>query len=259
MNIVSPYTLLAEGMPEHLTVTRLVRGQLWTGAELSDGSAGIAMRSRTATLPRQHGTLIGLSARQAAGALFSWNLEEASDAMAVVNAWYNSEARLKGAGSAYDYRMPCTRGMDTRGKTVALVGHLSLSPDTLAGAARVYVLERQPQPGDYPDAACEEVLPRCDLVIITGSAFVNKTIPRLLELSGGAERIVIGPSVPLCPALMRAGIARLCGMAVGDKPRMFEKITQECAPGYRYGGAWMISGYENQAFRACKKAPAPPG
>ena len=86
MNIVSPYTLLVEGMPEHLTVTRLVRGQLWTGAELSDGSAGIAMRSRTATLPRQYDTLTGLSARQAAGALSSWNLEEASDAMAVVNA-----------------------------------------------------------------------------------------------------------------------------------------------------------------------------
>lgn len=231
---------LYQGIPDHIYVTRLVRGSIWTGAELSDGSTGLAMHVTTATQPRIRETLVGLSARQASQSLDSWNLEEASDAMAVINAWYNHENRLKEIGRVYNYLDPCTTGMDTAGKTIALVGRLSLSPDTLAGAKQVYVLERNPKPGDYPDMACEELLPQCDLVIITGSAFVNKTIPRLLELSSRARVIVIGPSTPLCPGLISAGIDRLCGMAVTHKERMLTNIATEQKSGYHYGSAWML-------------------
>lgn len=231
---------LCQDIPDDIQVTRLVRGHLWTAAELSDGSAGIAMHVETATRPRLHESLVGLSARQAAWAIASWNLEEASDAMAVINAWHNNKMRLAGAARPYDYMDSCTTGMETSGKTIALVGHLSLAPETLAGAKQVYVLERKPQPGDYPDMASEALLPLCDLVIITGSAFVNKTLPRLLQLSAQARVIVIGPSAPLCPGLIGAGIDRICGMAVSDTARVFDSVTKEKISGYRYGQAWML-------------------
>ena len=60
--------------------------------------------------------------------------------------------------------------------------------------------------GDYPDSASESLLPECDYVFITGSSFVNKTIPRLLELSRNATTVMIGPSTPASPILFDYGV-----------------------------------------------------
>lgn len=92
-----------------------------------------------------------------------------------------------------------------------------MPPGTLDAAKQVYILERHPKPGDYPDSACEYLLPECDTVLITGSSMVNKTLPRLLELCKNAYVILTGPTVPLCPALLDFGIDRLAGMVVTDK------------------------------------------
>lgn len=71
--------------------------------------------------------------------------------------------------------------MDIEGKTVALIGHLKLGDEALKGAKEVYIIERDPRDGDLPDSACEYILPECDVSIITGSAAVNKTMPRCLS------------------------------------------------------------------------------
>lgn len=60
--------------------------------------------------------LAGLSARRAAGAVRSWNLLEASEAMAVINAFYNTPERLKKLGALCDYDKSCTKGMETEEK-----------------------------------------------------------------------------------------------------------------------------------------------
>ncbi|MDD7445395.1 MAG: DUF4213 domain-containing protein, partial [Clostridiales bacterium] len=86
MDLSYIYTLLSGGVSDKLTVKRIVRGLQWTAAELSDGSMGIAMRYPSETIPRMHNdTLVGLSAREAAEAVLSWNQEESSEAMAVIN------------------------------------------------------------------------------------------------------------------------------------------------------------------------------
>ena len=130
--------------------------------------------------------------------------------------------------------------MMTEGKKIALIGHLSLQPGALDGASEVYIIERSPKQGDYPDPACEYLLPDCDIVIMTASAAVNKTLPRLLELSRDAQTIIIGPTTPMCPELKALGISRLSGMVVRDKDA-FERWTLK-TPGspYPYGDVFMI-------------------
>lgn len=233
------YSRLIEGIPADVTVARVVRGLNWTGAQLSDGGTGIAMRLPVDTVPRMFASLTGLSAREAAHAALSWNLEEAAEGMAIINAWYNRSALLDNA-TQYVYTSACTAGMETRGKEVALIGHLGMADDALTGAKRVRILERDPKPGDYPDAACDFILPACDLVIATGSTFVNKTLPHLLDLSRSAKVLLVGPSVPLCPALLDCGITRLCGLCVTDADAMFSAITERRETGYRYGDAYRI-------------------
>jgi uncharacterized protein (DUF4213/DUF364 family) len=76
---------------------------------------------------------------------------------------------------------------------------------------RVHVFEKRPRDGCLAASEAETILPGCDLVIITGSAFVNKTLERLLQISRGYT-LVIGPSTPLSPVLFEFGADMLAGI-----------------------------------------------
>ena len=210
-------------------VARIVRGVSWTAAVLTDGRTGVAMHTEGESRPRRFETLEGLPARQAAEALFSWNLEEASEGLAVVNAVYNTMERAEAlCGPA---PTDALEGLDLTGKRVGLVGNLlghgGITPEVLAPAREVVILEREPREGDYPDSACEYLLPDCDLVVITGSAAINKTLPRLLTLAAGAEIVLTGPSVSLCPALLELGILRLSGQIIREPEAMLAAIVEK--------------------------------
>ena len=86
------YDILQSALPDNVFVKRLVHGISWTAAVLSDGSVGVAMHTPGETVPRMYGSLIGLSLNQAGQAMLSWNMEEASEAFAAVNAFYNNPA-----------------------------------------------------------------------------------------------------------------------------------------------------------------------
>ena len=234
------YQILIDGIDGDLTVTEIVRGKSWVGAELSDGSFGIAMNTDGASIDRIFPTLLGLEAKKAAEAVMSWNMEEASEGMAVINAFYNSEKKMRDLDCEAPYDRICTRGWETEGKTFAFIGHLRMSEETVKGAKKVYIMERRDIKGDYPDAACEYLLPECDFVLITGSASVNKTMPRLLELSEKAKTILIGPTVPMYPALIGHGIDRLSGMVVKDKDQFKKWMVEASGNPYPYGYTFMI-------------------
>ncbi len=226
------YDLLLDAIPADtgLTVAQVVQGISWTAAVLSDGTCGVGMRTEGSSYPRRFETLLGLPLRRAAEALLSWNFEEASEGMAVVNAWFNRRERAEALGCFYTDS--ALSGLSIEGKTLGFVGHLvrhsGITEELLAPSKTWYILEREPKPGDYPDSACEYLLPTCDLVVITGSAAINKTLPRLLELSRNAEIVLTGPSVTLCPALLDAfGIRRLNGQAITDVEPMLERIVRE--------------------------------
>ena len=206
------YDTLLENLPDCGYVSTVTSGKIWTFAEVETGSGGFAMTTAGNTVPPEENTLEGLSCRQAAAWVKSWNLEEASGAMAVINACYNTPGRMETLGCYEPFERYCTEGLDFYQKTVGIIGHMNMPGDLLKQAKDVYILERNPQPGDYPDPACEYLLPRCDVVLITGSSFVNKTLPRLLELSKNAYTIVTGPTVPMCTQLLNLGIDRLAGL-----------------------------------------------
>jgi len=237
-------TLLAD-LPPQSTVQSIRSTRFWTMAELPGGALGIAMTTGGDSRPPLFTDgLSSLTAAEGASAVKSWNLPEASGGMAVLNACYNTEARLKEFNCEVPYHQYCTHGLDLTGKTVGLIGHLKMPRDALTGAKQVYILERQPQPGDYPDSACEYLLPLCDVVLITGSALVNKTLPRLLQLSRNACTILTGPTVPLCPALLELGIDRLAGLVITDSAGLRRHLADaRSGPPYPYGKTFLLTRY----------------
>ena len=223
---LSYYDILQAGLLEDLYVEELVHGISWTAVVLSDGRCGVAMHTTGETVPRMFGSLIGLPLNQAGQAMLSWNMEEASEAFAAVNAFYNHDGCgfVKTDAKTLD-------GVEIRGRTVGMVGmmigHSNMRQEDFASAKKLYIMDREEKAGALPDSASEFYLPLCDLVIITGSAAINKTMPRLLELSRNAEVILTGPTVTCCPELRELGISRLSGRVITESDAMLKAIVEK--------------------------------
>ncbi len=208
-------------------------GKYWTMAETA-GNTGIAMTTPADTMPKIFPDgIVGLSTAEAAQAVKSWNFSEAGYGMAAINAAFNTPERLEKLNCYEPYENYCTRGIDFNGKTVGLIGHMHGPDEMWEAAKQVYIIERNPQPGDYPDSACDYLLPKCDIVLITGSTLVNKTLPHLLELCENAVTILTGPTVPMCPALLDFGIDRIAGLVIDDRDKLRRRVT-ESIPGTPY-------------------------
>ena len=235
----SYYEILLSGLPGNLTVQRLVHGISWTAAVLSDGRTGVAMHTPGETVARMFDSLVGLPLDQAGQAMLSWNMEESSEAFAAVNAFYNHNGCgfVKPEAKTLD-------GVEIRGRTVGMVGmmigHSNMTQENFAEAKKLYIMDREGKTGALPDSACEYYLPLCDLVIITGSAAINKTMPRLLELSRNAEVILTGPTVTCCPELLTLSISRLSGRVITESDAMLKAIVEKRTSVNRFSAAYQV-------------------
>ncbi len=241
-SIYSLYDSLLSGLDGELSVSSTLSGQQWCLAA-TDSGMGIAMHTPGSSRPPMFpGGLEGLELGLASKALMSWNMEEASFALAALNAFYNTPERLAALGAALPEGGHYGDGLDFTGMTVGIVGHMRGPAGLREAAKEVYILERSPKPGDYPDTACDYILPGCDLVIITGSSLINKSLPHLLELCRNACTILTGPSVPLCPALLDFGIDRLAGLVVTEREAMARHV-RDSVPGspHHLGRPFLLS------------------
>ncbi|MEA4921933.1 MAG: DUF364 domain-containing protein [Eubacteriaceae bacterium] len=218
--------LLAE-IPKGPTVDCVHQGPTWTLVKAGD-LTGIAVTINEAHLSiPTYDHLEGRSLKEVAALCKDWDFMTAGVGTAALNAWLShSDFAADGIGDAVrtgntfdDY------AQFAKGKKVAVIGHFRMLERSLLDISQVSILERLPEPGDYPDSACEYILPEQDLVFITGSAFTNKTLPRLLELSKNARTVIVGPSTPLSDILFDYGVDELSGLVPGDIPAtQFESI-----------------------------------
>ena len=236
------YDTLIRGISSDAAVTGTLMGQCWTAVETAD-RFGMAMTTPVDTVPRMlSGEYTGIQLKELAQAAKSWNLTEAGFGMAAVNAYYNTPARLEALEAYEPFDKYCTDGLDLRGKHIGVVGHLNMPQSVYEQAASVRILERSPRPGDYPDSACDWLIPQCDVVIMTASTLVNKTLPHLLDLSKNAYTILAGPSCPMCPQLLDFGIDRIAGLVITNAEGMKDKIRREISgPPYPMGKPFLLS------------------
>lgn len=236
------YDALISGIPTGHTVIGALSGRYWTAVETTH-SFGMAMTTPGDTVPPLFPTpYTGMELAELAKAAKSWNLTEASHGAAAINAFYNTPQRLEALHADAVFDQYCTQGLDLYGKRIGVVGHLNMPNFVREQASELLILERSPRPGDYPDSACEWLLPTCDIVLITGSTLVNKTLPRLLQLCEHACTILTGPTVPLCPALLDLGIDRIAGLVITDRTAMRHQIeTDLSGPPYPHGRPFLLS------------------
>jgi len=215
---------------DHANSDRLVEavniGLVWTVCKA--GSCGLAMspQSATRTLPWS-GTLVGKPLRELCAWINDWDAHQAAVGMAAINAALNAQPLPAGitlpAGNlaVFEHFLP-----QLHGKKVVVIGRYP-NIERYADHIDLQIIERQPNATDYPDSACEFLLPTADWVFLTATSLINKTFPRLAELSQHATTVLMGPTTPWLPQLAEFGIDYLAGVEVIDA----EKLQQTVAEG----------------------------
>ncbi|MBR2779420.1 MAG: DUF364 domain-containing protein [Firmicutes bacterium] len=246
------YDELINGIPAGHIVEEVVVGSSWTMVK-AGRLCGVAHTVKTDTRPRMlPEVVVGMDLKDVAAAAKSWNFIEAGIGMAAVNAYYNAldrllslgvelqpkkgrkvsvSAEINGTGEDRILEEDVLFGTEDRrnedpfddppkymaGKKVAVVGHFPRIVQQLSGLAELSILERSPSEGDYPDSACEFLIPEQDFLFITGMTLTNKTLPRLLQIAGDRVEVsVVGPSGTASDILFRYGVDNISGFTVTD-------------------------------------------
>jgi uncharacterized protein (DUF4213/DUF364 family) len=113
------------------------------------------------------------------------------------------------------------------GRRVAIVGHFPFVSRLRSITGELSVIEKNPREDDLSEDEAEKVLPKADVVGITGTALINHTIESLLNLCPSeAYIIVLGGTAPLSPVLFDYGIDAVAGTLVTDPDTVLRSVSQ---------------------------------
>ena len=206
-------------------------GLVWTSCTSEEQHTGLAMSPqlpiRTLTWP---GSLAGKTLGELAGWITDWEPYKATVGMAAINCSLNQHELPSGITllpvpelgnlAVFEHFLPLLQG-----KKVVVVGRYP-GIERYAGAINLSIIERQPQNTDYPDPACEFLIPDADWVFLTASSITNKTFPRLAALAQQAKTVLMGPTVPWLPELHTFGIDYLAGVEVVDAGKLCQTVAE---------------------------------
>ena len=216
----------------------IVVGQMYTGVKIEE-RLGIALTlNEWGYVPRNVGNLRGTKVAHLAR---SWNSLEACIGTAAINALLPVPKRYEKIADIFKY----TLKMCENYHRIVFVGFMPIVEKLKFDDKEIYVFERRPGYREFhdiklffsdklkekinytllPDTAMEEVLPKCDLAVITGSTFVNKTTDKILEMSGGYN-MIFGPTTPMTPILFEYGADELAGTINRDANKIWDIISQ---------------------------------
>lgn len=218
------YDALIEGIPEKCLVDEFICGTYAVLVRSGNG-CGFSQVLPGDTLPEMMKKSLHMPLKKLAECVKSWNFIEASVGMAAINAWYNSPETAVSNGIALTNSLYSEDRLNDpfiayqnviRNKKVAVLGHFPYIEQLLQPVCDLAIIEREPEEGDYPEAAAEYILPNSDFVILSCTSLVYKTLPRMLELARNAYVVIVGPFTPLAPQLFSLGVNDLSGFVIKD-------------------------------------------
>jgi uncharacterized protein (DUF4213/DUF364 family) len=219
------YELLLDHATGNHIIESVNIGLVWTLCKA--GACGLAMSPQLATRTLSwSGTLVGKPLRELCAWINEWDAYQATVGMAAINAAINTQPPPAGVNLAagnlavFEHFLP-----QLYGKKVVVIGRYP-HIERYAEQFDLKILERQPVANDYPDSACEFLLPQADWVFLTATSLINKTFPRLAELAQHATTVLMGPTTPWLPALAEFGIDYLAGVEIIDAEKLQQTIAE---------------------------------
>jgi uncharacterized protein (DUF4213/DUF364 family) len=223
-------TALAWNSQERVADIRVGLG--YTAVKLESGKAGVAcmlghrLGKGTCSLLPQAGTLTGIEVGQAIPFCRSQNVVEASIGLATLNALIDWTGD---AGSSNEELVELLH--INQHDRVGVVGQIAPIVNAIRQRANTCVVFDEGKVGQegITDTAQErEMLPQCDVVILSATSLLNHTFDGLLiQASGAREICVMGPSTPLLPEVFRVrGVTLLAGCQITDANQILRIVSE---------------------------------
>jgi len=201
----------------------------YTAVLLEDGRCGLAYTLHeeayeSCCVVGEAGTLAGRSAPQLAAWIKSSDTTACAVGLATLNALIGPPDRAVESDivdllpvGAHD--------------AVGMVGYFGPLISPLKKRARVlHVFERRPDSGggSLPESAARDLLPECQIIIMTATTLLNHTIDGLIELCKNAREVaLLGPSTPFLPEVFgNRGVTILSGLQVVDAPQVLRVVSE---------------------------------
>lgn len=211
-------------------VTNIRIGAVYTAVQLENGQVGLAYNFRSRDFGRMpidgNGwDLVGNTAGRFLEFLRSDNLIQSSLGLATVNALARPEGHEILAGDVLDVvRLYQTDRVGMVGFFEPLAKVISFRVRSL----QVFERDRNRFSDLLPEEKALEVLPQCDVAIITSTSILNRTVDELLKVSGHCrEVILLGPSTPLLPeAFQGTAVTFLSGVEVTNPESVLRVVSE---------------------------------
>lgn len=175
------------------------------------------------------GRLHERTAAELAALLTSTSPPEASVGLAAANALLGDRAEAATDDKAVDILRE--RGS---GRRVAMIGHFPFAGALREHCDELWVFERglNRRREDYGEESMEQLLPQADVVAVTATTLLNRTLPAVMAaVRPDAFLMMLGPSTPLTPALFDFGFDVLCGTVVEDPELVLRAVEQGAVTG----------------------------
>lgn len=206
-------------------------GLCYTAVLLSDGKLGLAYTFHSHKVPPcinslEAGTIKGKKAIEVISYALSDNLLESTVGVATINAIANQHIENAIEGDILDVINLKSSDM------VGMVGLFGPLIDPLKKLAKnLYIFEEKDItnfPDVYPPEKASTILPVCDVIIISATTLINRTIESLLNLSKDArETIILGATTPFLPKVFaKRGVTMLSGIKVLDEKEVLRIISE---------------------------------
>jgi uncharacterized protein len=201
----------------------------YTAALLEDGSCGLAYtlhekEYESCCVMPDAGKLAGRTASELIPWMKSPDVTACAVGLATLNAIINPPA------AAVESDILDLLSIEPQ-DTVGMIGYFGPLVEPIKKRARaLHIFERKPEPeyGILPEAATQDLLPQCQVVIMSATTLLNHTIDGLLDLSQKAREIaVLGPSTPFLPEIFsRYGVTMLSGLQVVDSTQVLRIVSE---------------------------------
>ncbi len=216
---------ILEKIREDAPVQEVRRGMHWTAVVsrrcglASTMSVGGCHHAKTGGM---EGSFTEMTAREIARYCLDRDTATASLGLAAINSLLdvdpNRHANIDGLQLLQDLG---------KGKNISMIGHFPFVDALAEAAEHLWIIEKQPLPGDYPEEKGREYLPQSDIVAISSTTLINKTLPGILELCReGSIKMLLGPSTPFSEALFDYGIDILAGSFVTEKDVVLKSVSE---------------------------------
>ena len=230
MNLNNRIKNVAMPLAKGITVSDVRIGLGYTAVLLENGNAGVAYTFRDdapggCSAYQNIRPIAGRPAAQILDLFDTKDSIESALALATANALFNRRDKTYFKG---DILEQLQIGPEDR---VGMVGNFGpLIPSLRKQAKALYIFEQIDSPQGYllPASQAEELLPRCQVALLTSTSIINHTAGHLLELAASCRDIVfLGASTPLSPEVFtNTRVTMLSGVTVAN-PREILQIVSE--------------------------------